>query len=71
MAGAVMENAVVMEVVKTLDHRGERPRPRAADGTRLFRDLVGDRCDPGFVIHPGDVRLPPGPGARALPFGEL
>ncbi len=105
MAGAVMENAVVMEIVKTLDHRGERPRlsffrtsdgrevdlivetgdrfvpievkttatprPQAADGIRLFRDLVGDRCDPGLVVHPGDVRLPLGPGASALPFGEL
>ena len=26
---------------------------------------------PGYVVHPGDVRLPLGPGVTALPFADL
>jgi hypothetical protein len=36
-----------------------------------FRRDIGDRAAKGYVVHPGDVRLPLGPGATALPLAEL
>ena len=32
---------------------------------------LGDKAAQGFVIHPGDVRLPLAPKVVALPFAEL
>jgi hypothetical protein len=29
------------------------------------------KAAPGYVIHPGDVRLPLAPDVMALPFAEL
>ncbi|MCX6646008.1 MAG: ATP-binding protein [bacterium] len=37
---------------------------------KLMRDF-GDRISPGYLIHPGDIKLPMGDGIVALPFGEL
>jgi len=49
----------------------ETPRPAMADGIRAFREAIGSTAAPGFIVHPGEIRLPLGPGATALPFGEL
>jgi len=105
MGGAIMETAVLTEIIKTLWHRGiepqvwfwrtstglevdilvetggklvpvevklsATPRPEMASSIRLLRNHLGDRVAPGYVIHPGDVRLPLGEGVTALPFAEL
>ncbi len=42
-----------------------------AKGIRAFQTALGDRVGPGFVVHPGSVRLPLGAGVVALPFGEI
>jgi predicted AAA+ superfamily ATPase len=105
MGGAIMETAVLSEIVKTLQHRGVEPRvyfwrtatgtevnilveadgklvplevklsatpnPAMASAIRTFRDDLGETAAPGYLVHPGDVRLPLGPGIVALPFAEL
>ena len=106
MGGAIMETAVLSEIVKTLTHRGidphlyfwrtqagtevdsvvdtgaglvpievklsATPRPAMAAAIRTFqRDLGLRAAMPGYVVHPGDIRLPLGPGVTALPFSEL
>jgi hypothetical protein len=47
------------------------PRPPMAAGIATFRSALGARAAPGYVIHPGDIRLPLAPQVMALPFGEL
>lgn len=47
------------------------PRAAMASSIRTFREDLGDRAPPGYVIHPGDIRLPLVPGVVALPFGDL
>ena len=47
------------------------PRPSMASGIRMFQRDLGDRAQPGFVVHGGDMRLPLGAGVTALPFSEL
>ena len=47
------------------------PRPAMASGIRAFQEDLGDKAGQGFVIHPGDVRLPLAPKVVALPFAEL
>lgn len=105
MGGAILETAVLMEIVKALVHRGEEPqmyfwrtsagtevdlvveaggklipievklsatpRPAMADAIRTFKEDFGRKAGAGYVVHPGDVRLPLAPGVTALPFGEL
>ncbi|MBI2875490.1 MAG: ATP-binding protein [Candidatus Tectomicrobia bacterium] len=105
MGGAIMEAAVLSEIVKTLVHQGVEPqvyfwrtstgrevdiivetagklipievklsatlRPAMASGIQAFRKDLGDRVAPGYVVHPGKVRLPVSPGVTALPFGDL
>jgi uncharacterized protein len=105
MGGPIFETAVLMEIVKTLVHRGEEPqvyfwrtstgvevdiivdaagklipievklsatpRPAMADAIRTFQADLGRKAAPGYVIHPGDMRLPLSPGVVALPFAEL
>jgi uncharacterized protein len=105
MAGAILETAVLSEILKTYRHRGleprvhfwrtsrgeevdfvvedsERlvpievklsstPRPEAASQIAAFRRSIGPRAVPGYVVHPGRMRLPLGPDAVALPFAEL
>lgn len=47
------------------------PRPSMADGILAFRRDVGARAAEGYVIHPGDTRLPLAPRVSALPFMAL
>jgi hypothetical protein len=47
------------------------PRPAMAAGVKSFREVFGDRTMNGYVVHPGDVRLPLGQEVVALPFSEL
>jgi uncharacterized protein len=47
------------------------PHPPMAKGILGLREALGDRVAPGFVVHPGDSRLPLGPGATSLPFSAL
>ena len=105
MGGAIMETAVLSEIVKTFVHRGiephvyfwrtiagaevdivvegggkvvpieiklsATPRPAMASAIKtLQKDLEGTSM-PGYVVHPGDVRLPIAPGVTALPFADL
>lgn len=105
MGGAIMETAVVSEIVRTLTHQGiepqiyfwrtsigaevdiiietagglvpievklsATPKPAFASSIKIFREDYGDRVQPGYVVHPGNVRLPLTPGVTALPFAEL
>ena len=105
MGGAILETAVLSEIVKTLTNRGidpqvhfwrtmagaevdfvvevagglvpievklsATPRPAMAAAIRRFRSDLGGAAMPGFVVHPGDIRLPLGPDATALPFADL
>ncbi len=105
MGGAIMETAVLSEIVKTLLHRGIEPRvyfwrtstgsevdilvetghklvpievklsatpkPAMARGIRAFIDDLQGQASPGYLIHPGDSRLPLGRGVTALPFAAL
>ncbi len=105
MGGAIMETAVISEVVKTLTHQGidpqvyfwrtsagsevdlivetegklvpievkisSTPSPTMASSIKKFQEDLGDRAMRGYVVHPGDVRLPLGEGVTALPFAEL
>lgn len=47
------------------------PRTTFASPIRTFQADLGQKAAPGFVVHPGHVRLPLGPGVTSLPFGEL
>ncbi len=47
------------------------PRPAMATGIRAFQEDLGPKASPGFVIHPGDIRLPLAPHIIASPFTEL
>ncbi|MFH1982381.1 MAG: ATP-binding protein [Pseudomonadota bacterium] len=47
------------------------PRPAMAGAIRKFREDYGTRVQPGYVVHPGDIRLPLGSGVTALPFAAL
>ena len=105
LGGAIMETAVLSEIVKSSTHRGltpqvffwrtlagtevdivvesngklvpievklsATPRPGMATSIRTLQKDLGHEAVPGYVVHPGDVRLPLGPGATALPFSDL
>jgi len=47
------------------------PRPAMAAGIKTFREDFGLQAAPGYVVHPGDVRLPLGEDIVAVPFAEL
>jgi hypothetical protein len=47
------------------------PRPAMADNIKTFQNDFGEKAAPGYVIHPGDIRLPLAPKVSALPFGQL
>ncbi len=105
MGGAIMETAVLSEIVKTLTHRGidpqvyfwrtlagtevdfvvettaglvaievklsATPRPTMAAAIKAFQGDMENAAIPGYVVHPGDIRLPLGPAVTALPFADL
>ena len=105
MGGAIMETAVLSEIIKTVMHRGvdpqvyfwrtiagtevdivvetggklvpievklsATPRPAMASAIKTFRRNMGDKAMLGYVIHPGSVTIPLGPGVTALPFAKL
>ena len=50
MGGAVMETAVLSEIVRTLTHRGEEPR------VTFWRTVAGTEVD--FVVETGDGPVP-------------
>ena len=47
------------------------PRPAMASSIRMFRADFGDTTLPGYVVHPGDIRLPLGSDVTACPFTDL
>jgi predicted AAA+ superfamily ATPase len=47
------------------------PNRTMAASIKVFQEDFGDRAAPGYVVHPGDVRLPLGHGVTALPFRKL
>jgi hypothetical protein len=47
------------------------PKPSMAEGILSLRKELGKKVAPGYVIHPGEVRLPLAPGVTALPFSLL
>ncbi|MDS4032297.1 MAG: ATP-binding protein [Candidatus Contendobacter sp.] len=47
------------------------PRPAMAAGILALRQDLGETVEAGYVIHPGEIRLPLAPGVQALPFAEL
>ena len=49
----------------------EPPDVRAAAAIGRFQRDMKDTARPGFVVHPGDVHLPLGPAAAAVPFASL
>ncbi len=105
MGGAIMETAVLSEILKTLTHRGMDPRiwfwrtsagkevdflveadgklvpievklsatphPAIAGSIRELRRVMADAVLPGYVVHPGDVRLALGEGVTAIGLGEV
>ena len=46
------------------------PRPAMVAGILTLRQDLGEKVEPGYVIHPGEIQLPLAPGVRALPFIE-
>lgn len=47
------------------------PRPAMASSIKTFRADFGDTALPGYVVHPGDIRLPLGSDVTACPFTDL
>ena len=47
------------------------PRPAMASSIKAFQQDFGSKALPGYVVHPGDMRLPLGSNVTALPFAEL
>ncbi len=47
------------------------PRPKMAASIQAFQRDMQDAALPGYVVHPGDIHLPLGPGVTALPLGAL
>ncbi|MCD6327899.1 ATP-binding protein [bacterium] len=47
------------------------PRPSMAAGIVAFRTELSKCVGPGYVVHPGNIRLPLAPEVTAMPFSEL
>jgi len=47
------------------------PRPVMALGIKSFQKDFRDKITAGYIIHPGDVRIPLGHHITALPFSDL
>ncbi len=105
MGGAIMETAVLAEIIRTFTHRGvdpqvyfwrtmagtevdfiietatglvplevklsATPRPSMASAIKTFQRDMGSTAVPGYVVHPGDIRLHLSAGVTALPFADL
>ena len=46
------------------------PRPAMAAAVKTFQKDFGSKVMAGYVVHPGDITLPLGPGVTALPFSR-
>jgi predicted AAA+ superfamily ATPase len=46
------------------------PRPAMASSIHAFRKDFGNKARPGYVVHPGEARLPLGDGVTAWPFAD-
>lgn len=46
-------------------------RPAMAASIKSLMEDFGEKVMPGYVVHPGDVRLPLGSHVTALTFSEL
>jgi predicted AAA+ superfamily ATPase len=51
--------------------QSETPRPEMARGIVSFQNDFGDKAGQGYVIHPGKMTLPLGPGVVTLPLANL
>ena len=47
------------------------PRPAMATAIKTFQRDMKNVAMHGYVVHPGDIHLPLGPGVTALPFADL
>ena len=47
------------------------PRPAMAATIKTFQGDMENVAMHGYVVHPGDIHLPLGPGVTALPFADL
>ena len=47
------------------------PWPAMAATVKRFQADAKGKAMPGYVVHPGDIRLPLGSGVTALPFADL
>lgn len=47
------------------------PRTAMASSIKSFQEDFGDKALAGYVVHPGNIRLPLGLNVVALPFAEL
>jgi len=47
------------------------PRPAMASCIKAFQADLGEKAMSGYVVHPGEVRLPLGSNVTGLPFAEL
>jgi predicted AAA+ superfamily ATPase len=47
------------------------PRPAMAAQIKTFQKDLAGKAAPGYLVHPGEVRLPLGEGTTALPFSQL
>ena len=47
------------------------PRPAMAAAIKTFQGDMKSTAMHGYVVHPGDIHLPLGPGVTALPFADL
>ena len=47
------------------------PRPAMASSIKTFQKDFDDRALPGYVIHPGEGKLPLGSGVTAWPYSQL
>jgi uncharacterized protein len=51
--------------------QSETPRPEMAKEIWTFRKDFEGKAGPGYVVHPGHMRLPLGKGVSSLPLGGL
>jgi hypothetical protein len=64
-------NMNVLEIVHLKCMISTKPIIQMAKNIGTFREDVGERVVPGYVVHPGDVTLPLGEGTTAIPFAVL